>query len=88
MQRGLLLDIGVTKVPVVSQLLSLKDKSLLFIWVSLLDLDFHFYVFNRLGSFCIQSDCFTRRSVYKYLKSAAVLFESMREFILFRLKSS
>ena len=49
------------------------------IWVSLLDLNFHFYVFNCLGGVCIQSDCLTRRSINKDLKSAAILVNGAPE---------
>ena len=73
MQRALLLDLEVTKRPSVSQLLSSEDKSLLVKWISLLVLDLHLHVFNRLESIYIQSDCFTRRGVYKDLKGLTIL---------------
>ena len=71
-QRGLLQDIVVAKESIVSQLLSREDKSLLVRWKSLLVLYLQLNYLSRLGSFYIQSDCFTRRSVNKNLKGLAI----------------
>ena len=55
-KSGLLLDVVVRKCAPILKLLSSKDETLLIWWDALLVLDLSLHIFNRIGSFDLESD--------------------------------